>query len=50
MFVSISQPSSSSKSYENTETQGKNTIYIKRRFKRNFIMMMYENKGYDKKT
>ncbi len=50
MFVSISQPSSSSKSYENTETQGKNTIYIKRRFKRNFIMMMYENKAYDKKT
>jgi hypothetical protein len=25
-------------------------VYVRRLFKQNFIMIMYENKGYDKKT
>jgi hypothetical protein len=29
--------------------QGKNTVYVRRWLKHNFIMIMYENKGYDKK-
>jgi hypothetical protein len=29
--------------------QGKNTVYAKRWFKHNFILIMYENKGYDMK-
>jgi hypothetical protein len=32
------------------KTQGKNTIYVKRSFKQNFILITYENKNYDKKT
>jgi hypothetical protein len=28
--------------------QGKNTIYIRRWFDQNLIMITYENKGYDK--
>jgi hypothetical protein len=28
-----------------TQTQGKNTVYAKRWFKRNFILMTYENKN-----
>jgi hypothetical protein len=35
---------------ENTKTQGKNPIYARRWFKHNFILITYENKGYDKKT
>jgi len=30
--------------------QGKNMVYDKRWFKHNFILIMYENKNYDKKT
>jgi hypothetical protein len=30
--------------------QDKNTIYAKKWFKWNFILITYENKGYDKKT
>ncbi len=30
--------------------QGKNTVYVKRLFKQNFISITYENKGCDKKT
>jgi hypothetical protein len=33
----------------NTKTQAKNMVYAKRQFKCNFILIKYENKGYDKK-
>jgi len=35
---------------KNTKTQNKNKVYAKRWFKQNFIIITYENKGYDKKA
>jgi hypothetical protein len=34
---------------KNINTQGKNMVYVLKWFKYNFILVTYENKGYDKK-